>query len=258
MGSPPLCRAAAPAAVVSVAVPGAEAAAIVARLRAVRAEIARAAVDAGRDPASVTLVAVSKGHGPDAVRAAYADGQRVFGESYAHELAKKAEAVRDLVDLQWHFIGHLQRNKMAIVAPYAAIVHSLDSTRGVDALARCVAALGPDRRMDVLLQVNVGADPAKSGCSPADLPGLIDRVATHPNLRWRGLMTLPPQEVEPAPIFHALARLRDLERERVAALDGVGEGLSMGMSDDAGIAIAAGATWVRVGTAIFGARSVPG
>ena len=206
----------------------------------------------------MTLVAVSKGHGPDAIRAAYADGQRIFGESYAHELATKAESLRDLSDLQWHFIGHLQRNKMAIVAPHAAVVHSLDSARGVDALARCVAALAPIRHMDVLLQVNVGADPAKSGCTPAELPALIDRVISCAALRWRGLMTLPPQDADPAPIFAALAELRDAQRARIAAPDGVGDGLSMGMSDDAAAAIAAGATWVRVCTAIFGARTAAG
>ncbi len=231
---------------------------IVARLRAVRAEIARAARDAGRDPGSVTLVAVSKGHGPDAVRAAYADGQRIFGESYARELEAKATALADLPDLQWHFIGHLQRNKMAIVAPHAAVVHSLDSQRGIDAFARSVAALGPDVRRDVLIQVNVGDDPAKSGCQAAELPALIDRVLAAPQLRWRGLMTLPPLDVDPAPIFASLAALRDRERARVGAAAGIGEGLSMGMSDDAAAAIAAGATWVRVGTAIFGPRAVAG
>lgn len=235
-----------------------DAAAIVAQLRAMRAAIAHAAVAAGRDADSVTLVAVSKGHGPDAVRAAYADGQRTFGESYARELQDKAAALADLPDLQWHFIGHLQRNKMAAVAPLAAVVHSLDSLRGIEAFERCVAAIGPHARREVLLQVNVGADPAKSGCTPSELPVLVDRLFASPRLRWRGLMTLPPLNVDPAPIFNALAALRDRERARVGAGPGVGDGLSMGMSDDAPAAIAAGATWVRVGTAIFGARVAPG
>ena len=215
-------------------------------LAAVRARIDAACIAAERAPGSVELVAVSKTQPVEAVRAAYAAGQRVFGENYVQELVAKAAACADLADVRWHFIGHLQRNKAKEVARVGATVESVDS-------ARLAAALGEragveQRVLDVFAQVNVAAEPQKSGCAVAELPEVLEVVRAQPGLRLRGLMTVPPADVDPRPVFEALAAL--------AAAHGTA-GLSMGMSGDLEAAIAAGATHVRVGTAIFGARRSP-
>lgn len=222
----------------------AEARAIQDRLRAVRAEIDAACAAAGRPAADVHLVAVSKGHPAAALRAAYEAGQRDFGESYVGEFLEKREALTDLSELRWHFIGHLQRNKMRKVVGQADLIHAIADARGLQALDAAAARAG--LRQPCLLQVNVGADPAKFGCAPEDLDPLLDvaRACTH--VEVRGLMTIPPLDIEPSPLFAALAAL--------APQIGPQSVLSMGMSDDFPAAIAAGATHVRVGTAIFGAR----
>jgi pyridoxal phosphate enzyme (YggS family) len=212
-------------------------------LATVRARIEAACAAAGRAPGSVELVAVSKTQPVEAVRAAYAAGQRVFGENYVQELVAKAAACADLADLRWHFIGHLQRNKARDVVRVGATTESVDSARLASALAERAAADG--RVIDVFVQVNVAVEPQKSGCAVAELPALIDAIRAMPALRLRGLMTVPPADTDPRPVFDALAAL--------AAVHGV-SGLSMGMSGDLEAAIAAGATHVRVGTAIFGAR----
>lgn len=206
------------------------------RLREVDERILRAAERAGRDPASVTLVAVSKTHPALAIREAYAAGARVFGESYAQELAGKAEELRDLADLRWHFIGHLQRNKVKQL-PLRAVVESVGSARLADALA--------PRGGEVFLQVNVADEQSKSGCSIAELPSLVAHVRAIESLVLRGLMTIPPAGEDPRPRFR---RLRELALEH-----GLPD-LSMGMSADLEIAVEEGATLVRVGTAIFGPR----
>jgi pyridoxal phosphate enzyme (YggS family) len=212
-------------------------------LAVVRARIAAACVAAGRDPGSVELVAVSKTQPVEAVRAAYAAGQRVFGENYVQELVAKAAACADLADVRWHFIGHLQRNKVRDVVRVGATVEAVDSARLAAALGERAGAEG--RILDLFVQVNVAAEPQKSGCAVTDLPAVIEAVRAQPALRLRGLMTVPPADVDPRPVFDALAAL-------AAAHDVAG--LSMGMSGDLEAAIAAGATHVRVGTAIFGAR----
>ncbi len=219
--------------------------AIVARLAAVRARIDAACARVGRDPAEVTLVAVSKRHGPAAIREAYAAGQRVFGENYVQELAQKAEALADLADLRLHFIGHLQRNKAKAVRRVAGVVETVDSTRLADALE---AARGEAGVLPVLVQVNVAREPQKAGCDPDALAALVDHVRGLPSLRLEGLMTVPPAADDPEaarPVFRALAALA--RTHGLAAL-------SMGMSADLEVAIEEGATMVRVGTAIFGAR----
>ncbi len=215
-------------------------------LAAVRARIAAACVAAGRPPGSVELVAVSKTQPVEAVRAAYAAGQRVFGENYVQELVAKAAACADLADVRWHFIGHLQRNKARDVVRVGATVESVDSARLAAALGERAGAEGC--RLDLFVQVNVAAEPQKSGCAVAELPGVIEAVRAQPALRLCGLMTVPPADVDPRAVFDALAAL--------AAAHGTA-GLSMGMSGDLEAAIAAGATHVRVGTAIFGARRPP-
>jgi hypothetical protein len=211
-----------------------------------RIEDARAA--SGRAPGSVRLVAVSKTKPAAAIREAYAAGQRDFGENYAQELAEKAEELRDLLDLRWHFIGHLQSNKAKVIAPLAALVHTVDSP----ALARELAKRTPEgRRLPVLVEVNVGGEAQKSGIAPDAALSLVDAIAAEPRLELRGLMTIPPPDPEATRrAFAALAALQT----RLGGAARLPE-LSMGMSDDLELAIAAGATLVRVGTAIFGARS---
>jgi pyridoxal phosphate enzyme (YggS family) len=222
-----------------------------ARLEEVRRRIARAAERAGRTAGDVQLVAVSKRHPAAAVREAYALGVRVFGENYAQELVAKAAEVGELEGIAWHMIGHLQTNKARRVAPVAACVQTIDSAELAAELAKRAARSG--RSIDVLLEVNVARDPAKSGCAPPDLGPLIDAVlAEAPSLRLRGLMTMPRETEDPEgarPVFAALRALRDAHGGPARLPD-----LSMGMSDDFEIAIEEGATLVRVGTALFGER----
>jgi pyridoxal phosphate enzyme (YggS family) len=219
--------------------------AIAENLEAVRARIEAACARAGRDPSEVTLVAVSKRHGEGAIREAYAAGQRVFGENYVQELAQKASALEDLPDLRLHFIGHLQRNKAKAVRRVAAAVETVDSLRLADALDH--AEEGPGV-LPVLIQVNVAREPQKAGCEPDALPELIAHVRSLPSLRLDGLMTVPPASDDPEAARPYFKALRDLAAEHAL------EALSMGMSADLEVAIEEGATLVRVGTAIFGAR----
>ena len=219
------------------------------RLAGVRERIERAAAAAGRDPASVKLVAVSKTHGPAAVREAHAAGQRVFGESYAQELVEKAAALADLANIEWHFIGHLQTNKARLVARAAHVVHTVDSTVLARELGKRVAREG--RRMPVLVEVNVGGEAQKAGTSPGDLEEVLQAVKAQESLELRGLMTMPPAGDLSAArrVFETLVSLRNLHGGAARLPE-----LSMGMSDDLEVAVACGATLVRVGTAIFGPR----
>lgn len=219
-------------------------------LDAVRTRLDAAARRAGRDPSAVALLAVSKTHGPDAVRAAYAHGQRDFGENYVQELVTKAAALADLVGLRWHFIGHLQTNKCREVAGLVATVQSVDSERLVKELGRRATATG--RTLEILIQVNVACEAQKSGCDLAALPQLIAAAQGTPGVRLRGLMTVPPavdDPVESRRWFDALRGLREAHGGEALLPD-----LSMGMTHDMEEAVAAGATVVRVGTAIFGTR----
>lgn len=212
-------------------------------LAEVRERIERACARAGRSPGDVALVAVSKVHPASAVREAYEAGQRLFGENYVQELADKAESLADLRELRWHFIGHLQRNKVKQVLGVGAVVETVDSAR---------LAIEIDKRasapVEVLLQVNVAGEAQKSGCDPSELAALIAEVRARPRLVVRGLMTIPPLGEAPEASRRFFARLRELGEAH-----GLRE-LSMGMSADLEVAIEEGATIVRVGTAIFGAR----
>jgi pyridoxal phosphate enzyme (YggS family) len=217
-------------------------------LESVLDRIERAARAASRDPAHVKLVAVSKTKSPSSIREAYEAGQRDFGENYAQELAGKADELADLVDLQWHFIGHLQTNKAKLVAQKAHVVHTVDSVALVRELAKRAAK--EERVLPVLVEVNVARDPQKHGAAPAELAEVLDAVEGAGSLALRGLMTMPPNDLEQARrAFEALASLRNLHGGKTRLPE-----LSMGMSDDLEIAIACGATIVRVGTAIFGKR----
>ena len=223
-------------------------------LRAVRSRIAAAARAAGRDPDSVALLAVSKTWPAADVRALAALGQLAFGENRAQELLQKAGELPD-VDLRWHFVGQLQRNKAAAVARLGAVVHTVDR----ESLARALDRVGDEagRPVDVLLQVDLGGAAgeaaARGGAAPDDIPGLADLVSRAPGLRLRGLMAVAPRDEAPRPAFDRLAALA----ERVRADHPGAVELSAGMSGDLEEAIAAGATIVRVGTALFGERPLP-
>ena len=221
-------------------------------LAQVKDRIGRAAVAASRDPAEVSLVAVSKTKPPSAVREAYLAGQRDFGENYAQELAQKAEELGDLPDIRWHFIGHLQTNKAKMVVKSAHVVHAVDSVALVNELAKRWEKEGrlDTAKLSLLVEVNVGGEAQKHGVSAVGLASVLDAIEAHPALVLRGLMTMPPNDLEAARrAFEALASLRNLHGGKARLPE-----LSMGMSDDLEIAIACGATMVRVGSAIFGAR----
>jgi pyridoxal phosphate enzyme (YggS family) len=199
----------------------------------------------------VKLVAVSKTKPADAIREAYAEGQRAFGESYAQELASKKEALADLSGIEWHFIGHLQTNKAKIVARAADVVHAVDSVVLAHELGRRVLAAERAQAVPVLIEVNVTAEPQKHGAAASELSEVIAAVQAEPGLALRGLMTMPPLgDLDAARrTFETLASLRSLHGGARLLPE-----LSMGMSADLEIAIACGATLVRVGTAVFGAR----
>jgi PLP dependent protein len=220
------------------------------RVEEVRRRIATAADAAGRDPALVSLIAVSKTKPPDAIREAYAAGQRAFGESYAQELVAKTQALADLTDIEWHFIGHLQTNKAKLAAKHASVVHTVDSA----ALARELGKRAAKERtmpLPVLIEVNVGGETQKAGATPGEIDEVMVAICAQPSLALRGLMTVPPAGTmdDARRVFGTLATLRSLHGG-VAALPE----LSMGMSEDLEVAVECGATYVRVGSAIFGAR----
>jgi pyridoxal phosphate enzyme (YggS family) len=226
--------------------------AVAQQLRAVRERIERACRRSGRDPGDVTLVAVSKRKPADLIRRAYDAGQRDFGENYAQDLLAKAEALADLDGIRWHFIGPLQRNKVKLVIGRAALLHSIDSTSQIEALQRRVARDLPDLRQELLIQLNLSAEATKAGIDHQQFLSLLRACEAAQNLRCVGLMTMPPAVDDPtanAPYFAALARLRDELAPRYPLPH-----LSMGMTQDFEVAIAHGATILRVGTAIFGER----
>ncbi len=218
---------------------------IAARLAAVRARITAAAHAAGRSPDDVTLVAVSKFHPVAAVAEAAAAGATDFGENYVQELLGKQA---DAPGLRWHFIGRLQRNKARMIAGKVALIHALDSLELAAEIGKRAAAAGAEQA--VLLAVNAAGEASKGGVALADLGALVTACAALPGLRVDGFMTMPPPDVDPAPYFQALRAARDTLATAARPLSI----LSMGMSDDLEVAIAHGATHVRIGTAIFGPR----
>lgn len=214
------------------------------RLAAVRAQLAYAVQHAGRAAEAVTLVAVSKTHPAAAVEAALAAGQRDFGENRVQEAqAKFPELKTRFPDLRLHLIGPLQTNKARDAVRLFDVIHTLDRPRLAEALARAMEQEG--RRPALLIEVNVGGEPQKAGIEPAVADGFITDCRARWHLAPAGLMCIPPAEADPAPYFAELAAMA--RRNRVAEL-------SMGMSADFAVAIAHGATLVRVGTAIFGPR----
>ncbi len=194
-------------------------------------------------PAGVTLVAVSKTQPAEAVRQAYAAGQRDFGENYAQEWRAKADALSDCPELRWHFIGGLQTNKVKLIAGRVAFVHTVDRLELARELSRRLTAR--EARLRAFLEVNVGGEASKEGCRPEQVPELAEAVRALPGLDLVGLMCIPPAGTDPRPHFRLLRGLRDQL--------GLAE-LSMGMSADWREAVEEGATFVRIGTAIFGER----
>lgn len=221
------------------------------RLHAVQARIADAAAEAGREPAAVRLLAVSKTFGDAAVRALADAGQREFGENYVQEALEKQAALRDL-PLEWHFIGPIQSNKTRVVAENFSWVHSIDRLKIAERLsAQRPPGLPP---LQVCIEINVSGEASKGGVVPAELPALAGAVAQLPGLRLRGLMAMPApvQEVAAQRAAFRLVREQfDALRARGHTLDT----LSMGMSGDLEAAILEGATIVRIGTALFGERT---
>lgn len=230
------------------------------RWAAVRAEVDAACERAKRDPAGVTIVAVSKTHPASAIREALAAGATDFGENYVQELvAKRAELVadpnaRDVERIRWHFIGRLQRNKAKFVAGQVELIHAVDSTDLAAEIAkrRPPQATPPQR---VLLSVNVADESTKGGVTLAESVAFAKALSAIDGVKLDGLMTMPPPSEDPEasrPVFARLAELRDRMRDELGQPLPV---LSMGMSGDFAVAIACGATHVRIGTAIFGQRS---
>jgi PLP dependent protein len=222
----------------------------------VRLRIAAAARRCGRNPDEVKLMAVCKTFPPEAIREAYAAGQRLFGENRVQEFEKKATAVSDLADAEFHMIGHLQSNKSGKAIEIFQSVDSLDSIKLADRLN--AAAAEGNKRLPVLLEINVGGEEAKSGLTLdwTEVEPLLANAPRWPNLQLRGLMTVPPFTDDPEearPYFQQLRELRDeIASRNFPAV--VMDTLSMGMSHDFEIAIEEGSTCVRVGTAIFGTR----
>ncbi|TFF41284.1 YggS family pyridoxal phosphate-dependent enzyme [Pseudomonas sp. RIT623] len=216
-------------------------------ISAIARRIDSAARAAGRDPASVQLLAVSKTKPASAIREAYTAGLRDVGENYLQEALTKQQALSDL-PLIWHFIGPIQSNKTKAIAEHFDWVHSVDRLKIAQRLSeQRPADLAP---LNICLQVNVSGEDSKSGCAPAELPALAQAVKALPGLCLRGLMAIPEPTEDRAEQEAAFATLRQLQAQLDLGLDT----LSMGMSHDLEAAIAQGATWVRIGTALFGAR----
>ncbi len=200
----------------------------------------------------VRIVGVTKGHGPDAVRAAHAVGLSAVGENRVQEAVGKRELAAD-VPIEWHLIGHLQTNKAKFVPDHFAMVHTVDSTKVADALDRAMRQRAPAAALPVLIQVNVAGEGEKSGCRPDEVEGIGEHLCRLPSLKLRGLMTMAPftnDEVVQRATFRSLR----LIGERLASAGVSAPDLSMGMSNDYRAAVAEGATILRLGTALFGQR----
>lgn len=220
---------------------------IAANISTLGERINAAAQAAQRDPASVGLLAVSKTKPAQALREAYAAGLRDFGENYLQEALGKQLELADL-PLCWHFIGPIQSNKTRAIAENFAWVHSVDRLK----IAQRLSEQRPEDLppLNICIQVNVSGEASKSGCTPADLPALAEAISALPRLKLRGLMAIPEPTDDIAEQNAAFAAVSTLQAQLNLPLDT----LSMGMSHDLEAAIAQGATWVRIGTALFGAR----
>ncbi|MBQ4854177.1 YggS family pyridoxal phosphate-dependent enzyme [Rhodanobacter sp. B2A1Ga4] len=219
----------------------------------VRRRVDAACREAGRDPAEVAILPVSKTFGPELIRAAVALGMRRFGENKVQEIRDKAPALADC-DIDWVMIGHLQTNKAKDVARLASEVQSLDRLELAEALDRRLQHEG--RAIDVLVQVKTSVEPSKYGLPPEQLPAFLNTLRGYDTMRVRGLMTLAIHSTDPAEVRGCFRLLRELRHQAVTQGHDLTR-LSMGMSGDFPLAIAEGATEVRIGTAIFGSRPYP-
>ncbi|WP_125098384.1 YggS family pyridoxal phosphate-dependent enzyme [Leucobacter chromiireducens] len=216
------------------------------RLAAVQAGVTEACRAAGRDAADVTTIVVTKFHPASLVRALAALGVRDVGENRHQEAQEKAAELAEL-DLRWHFVGQLQTKKARQAARYAQAIHSVDRARLIDALTEL------ERPLDAFLQINLTDDPGRGGAAPAELEQLAEHALQNPSLRLRGVMAVAPLDEEPA---RAFARLAEYS-ERVRAVAPAASAISAGMTHDYAEAIAAGATHLRIGSAITGNRPEP-
>jgi pyridoxal phosphate enzyme (YggS family) len=221
---------------------------IAANISTLESRILSAARAAQRDPAAIGLLAVSKTKPADAIREAFAAGLRDFGENYLQEALGKQAELTDL-PLCWHFIGPIQSNKTRAIAEHFAWVHSVDRLK----IAQRLSEQRPEglEPLNICIQVNVSGEASKSGCTPEDLPALAASISELPRLKLRGLMAIPEPTEDVNAQAAAFAAVRTLRDKLNLPLDT----LSMGMSHDLEAAIAQGATWVRIGTALFGARN---
>jgi PLP dependent protein len=226
-------------------------------LAKVQARIDVACREAGREPGTVRLLPVSKTQSPELIREAYEAGARIFGENRVQEAVEKAEVLAGVADLRWAIIGHLQSNKARQAAALAAEFHALDSMKIAEALDRRLLDLG--RTLDVFIQVNSSGEDSKFGLPPDEVEGFAAALRAHQTLNVRGLMTLAVYAEEEAPVRACFEQMRGLQEQLRNLGTGAGsyEELSMGMSGDFELAIAYGATTVRVGQAIFGSRLAP-
>jgi PLP dependent protein len=225
-------------------------------IKRIRKRMENAALRAGRNPEEITLMAVSKTFPPEKVREAHAAGLRNFGENRVQEFAAKFEAVRDLIEAEWHLIGHLQSNKANKAAELFSAIDSVDSVKLAEKLNTAAEKLG--KKLNLLIEVNVGGEEAKSGIEPdsGELEALLSAAPRLNCLRIHGLMTIPPYTEDPEGARRYFRQLCEL-RERISArqLPAITmDTLSMGMSHDFEVAIEEGSTCVRVGTGIFGDR----
>jgi pyridoxal phosphate enzyme (YggS family) len=232
---------------------------IASNLAAIRERIDRASTRAGRNPADVALMAVSKTFPADSILEAYRAGQRLFGENRVQEFADKFPALTQLTDVESHMIGHLQSNKTSKAAEVFHAVDSIDSSKLAQRLNDAAEKL--DKTLDILIEINIGGEEAKSGIAPGDpeLESISTRALGWPHLHLRGLMTVPPFTEDPEGARPYFRKLREL-RDQLAARDLPSvnlDVLSMGMSHDFEVAIEEGSTCVRIGTAIFGTRPMP-
>ena len=219
------------------------------KLQRVNEKIASACHEAGRAPESVQLIAVSKTRSVEAIEEARACGQIHFGENYAQELRDKAKMIPSAPEQRWHYIGRIQKNKAKYIAPNAYRIHTLENVEQAEALLKRAP-----NGIDTLIAVNIGRESQKSGVAPEHIIEISQQLAQNPLCRIHGLMCLPPMVTNPEDTQPYFEEMRYwLEKGRSSGFDW--RELSMGMSADFSVAIANGATWVRVGTAIFGPRA---
>jgi pyridoxal phosphate enzyme (YggS family) len=224
---------------------------IAGNVAAIRERIGAAARRGSRRPEEVTLVAISKGVPAERIREAFAAGVRHFGESRVQEWESKAGQLEDL-EATWHMVGHLQRNKAARAV---SLFHTVDSVENLPLAERLDRAAGEGRRLPVLLEIRLDTEGSKSGCSPEEVPRVAEGLLLLPRLEWRGLMTIAPMVEDPEDARAAFRRLREMRDSLAERLRRPLPELSMGMTHDFEVAIEEGATQVRIGTAIFGARA---